>query len=226
MAEETTTIVIMGVTGDLARRKLLPALFQLGCKGRLPEGLRVVGFARRDYSDDQFREFMWDGVQEFGDLAVRRDDWAIFARQLFYVGGNLDIPEDFIRLRQRLQEMEGSDGTANRLFYLSIGPQLFGTTVKNLGASGLAGESGGWRRVVIEKPFGKDLESAQSLNRAVHEVFEEQGFNKHPGIFNRHSTIQSCGAVQLNQDGISCGTCLKLSKFIKCKSAIPNIVLI
>ncbi len=167
MAEETTTIVIMGVTGDLARRKLLPALFQLGCKGRLPKGLRVVGFARRDYSDDQFREFMWDGVQEFGDLAVRRDEWAEFAQQLFYVGGNLDAPEDFIRLRQRLQEMEGGDGTANRLFYLSIGPQLFGTTVKNLGASGLAGEDGGWRRVVIEKPFGKDLESAQSLNRAV-----------------------------------------------------------
>ncbi len=174
MAEETTTIVIMGVTGDLARRKLLPALFQLGCKGRLPKGLRVVGFARRDYSDDQFREFMWDGVQEFGDLSVRRDEWAEFARQLFYVAGNLDAPEDFIRLRQRLQKMEGGDGAANRLFYLSIGPQFFGAAVKNLGASGLAGEDGGWRRVVIEKPFGKDLESAQSLNRAVHEVFEER----------------------------------------------------
>ncbi len=74
MAEETTTIVIMGATGDLTQRKLLPALFQLGCKGRLPKDLRIVGFARREYSDDQFRELMWEGVREFGELAVRKGE--------------------------------------------------------------------------------------------------------------------------------------------------------
>ena len=79
MGGEPTTIVIFGGTGDLARRKLLPALFQLACKGRLPDRFRIVGFARQEYSDDRFREFMGDGVREFGQLALRTDEWARFA---------------------------------------------------------------------------------------------------------------------------------------------------
>ena len=164
----------MGATGDLAQRKLLPALFQLACKKRLPPGLSIVGFARPEYSDEQYREFMWRGVQEFSDLALRRDEWAMFARQLFYVGGDLDAAEDFTRLRQRLEEIEGDDGETNRLFYLSIAPRFFGTAVASLGASDLAREDQGWRRVVIEMTFGRDMESARVLNRAVHEVFEER----------------------------------------------------
>ncbi len=172
MAEETTTIVIMGATGDLTQRKLLPALFQLGCKGRLPKALRIVGFARRDYSNDKFRELMWEGVQEFGELAVRREEWSTFAGNLFYIRGDVGVPEAFTHLQQRLEDMEGG-GTANRLFYLSIAPQLFGTALQNLAASGLAREDAGWRRAVIEKPFGRDRESAQSLNRVVNQVFDE-----------------------------------------------------
>ena len=172
MAEETTTIVIMGATGDLTQRKLLPALFQLGCKGRLPKDLRIVGFARRDYSNDKFRELMWEGVRELGELAGRKEEWATFARNLFYVRGDLDAPEDLTNLRQRLEEMEGG-GAVNRLFYLSIAPRLFGTALKNLETTGLAREDAGWRRVVIEKPFGRDRESAQSLNRVVNQVFDE-----------------------------------------------------
>ena len=95
MAEETTTIVIMGATGDLTQRKLLPALFQLECKGRQPKDLRIVGFARQGYSDDRFRNLMWEGVREFGELAGRREEWATFARTLFYIQGGLDAPEDF-----------------------------------------------------------------------------------------------------------------------------------
>ena len=133
MVAEANTIVIMGSTGDLARRKLIPALFQLGCKGRLPKGLRIAGFARPEYSDDQYREYMWESVQEFGQLAVRRDEWAQFARQLFYVGGDLGSPQDYIRLRQRVEELEDGNGTVNRLFYLSIAPRFFGTAVTNLG---------------------------------------------------------------------------------------------
>ena len=173
MVAEANTIVIMGSTGDLARRKLIPALFQLACKGRLPKGLRIAGFARPEYSDDQYREYMWESVQEFGQLAVRRDEWAQFARQLFYVGGDLGSPQDYIRLRQRVEELEDGNGTVNRLFYLSIAPRFFGTAVTNLGGAGLAKGEGGWRRVVIEKPFGRDLESAQSLNSVVHNVFDE-----------------------------------------------------
>ena len=172
MAKETTTIVIMGATGDLTQRKLLPALFQLRCKGRLPKDLRIVGFARRDYSDDHFRELMWEGVRDFGELAVRKNEWATFAQNLFYIRGDLDAPEDFTNLRQRLEDMEG-DSAANRLYYLSIAPQLFGSTVENLAASGLAREDGGWRRAVIEKPFGRDRESAQSLNQVVNHVSDE-----------------------------------------------------
>ena len=173
-AGEPTTIVIFGGTGDLARRKLLPALFQLACKGRLPDRFRIVGFARQEYSDDQFREFMGDGVREFGQLALRTGEWAKFARNISYVQGDLDTHEDYVRLKHSLEDSEGSGG-GHLLFYLSVAPSFFRTTVVNLGSSGLGREEGGgWRRVVIEKPFGRDLESAQSLNRAVHEVFKEQ----------------------------------------------------
>ena len=173
MAEGSTTIVIMGATGDLARRKLVPALFNLRCKGRLPESLRIVGFARSSYTDDQFREFMWQGAQEFGELVVRRDEWEMFARSLFYVRGDLSVPEDLAHLKQRLEEFEDNGRPADRLFYLSIAPQLYETAIQNLGASGMAQEDTGWRRVVIEKPFGRDLETAQRLNQAVHRVFDE-----------------------------------------------------
>ena len=132
MAQGTTTVVIMGATGDQARRKLVPGLFNLACKKRLPENLRIVGFARSQYSDDQFRELMWKGIQEFGELAVHRDEWEMFARSLYYVSGDMGEPEHFIRLRQRMEELEGQARPASRLFYLSIAPQLYETAVQNL----------------------------------------------------------------------------------------------
>ena len=174
MNGENATIVIFGATGDLTRRKLIPALFELGCKGRLPDGLRVVGFARSPYSDDQFREWMWQGTRELGELAARKDEWETFARSISYLRGDLNVPEDFARLKKRLEEMEGDLRPANRLFYLSIAPQLYEATIEQLGASGLAEEDTGWRRVVIEKPFGTDLASAERLNSAVHRVFDER----------------------------------------------------
>ena len=173
MAEETTTIVIFGASGDLAQRKLVPALFNLRCKGRLPESLRIVGFSRSALPDDQFREYIWKGVQEIGELAVRRAEWEMFAKSLFYVSGDLTNPNHYARIRQRLEELEGEARPANHLFFLSIAPHLYETAVQNLGASGLAREEHGWCRVVIEKPFGRDLASAQALNREVHQVFDE-----------------------------------------------------
>ena len=167
------SLVILGATGDLARRKLLPALFQLECKGRLPGNLRIIGLARAGHSEEQYRELMWGAVQEFSSLAERKDEWTAFAKKLFYLSGDLGAPENFARLSQRLTEWEGDSGAANRLFYLSVAPRLFGAAVENLGNSGLVAESAGWRRVVIEKPFGTDLESAQSLNHEVHAVFDE-----------------------------------------------------
>lgn len=174
MEEETTTIVIVGATGDLTRRKLLPALFNLACKGRLPSNLRVLGFARSKYSDDQFRDYMWRGVQEFGELAVRRDEWEMFARRLFYISGDLTHQEGFTELSERLERLEEGQRPANRLYYLSIAPSLYEASVGNLGVAGLAHEDAGWRRIVVEKPFGRDLASAQVLNREIHKVFREE----------------------------------------------------
>ncbi len=103
MPEGTTCIVIFGASGDLAQRKLVPALFTLRCKGRLPDNVKIIGFSRSQMSDDQFRDFMWNAVQEFGDLAVRRDEWDMFAQSLFYVVGDLTEVEHFNRLKQRLK---------------------------------------------------------------------------------------------------------------------------
>ena len=174
MAEGTTTIVIYGASGDLVQRKLMPALFNLRCKGRLPEGLRIVGLSRTEYNDDQFRELVWKGAQEIGELAPRRDEWELFAQNIFYVCGDLGDPEDQRHLRKRLEELEGEDRLANRLFYLSIAPHLYEPAIHGLGAAGLAEGGGGWRRMVIEKPFGRDMESAEALNQVVHRVFEEK----------------------------------------------------
>ncbi|PKB73366.1 MAG: glucose-6-phosphate dehydrogenase [SAR202 cluster bacterium Io17-Chloro-G7] len=173
MAGEPTTIVIFGATGDLTRRKLIPALFQLACKGRLPRPFHIVAFARQQFSDDRFRDSLGDSVREFSQLALRADEWAAFAKKISYVRGDLDSPEDYVRLKQNLEGTEGNPN-ANRLYYLSVAPRFFGNVVTNLGSSGLGKEEGGWRRVVIEKPFGHDLPSAQLLNRAVHEVFSEE----------------------------------------------------
>ncbi len=174
MVQESTAFVIIGGTGDLALRKLVPALFTLACKGSLPNNLRIVAFARRDYSDDRYREYMWNGVLEFGDLAVRRDEWEMFARNMYYVSGDIDDPDSFARLKHRLDGLDrGEDSGANRLYYLSVAPRFFETAIKNIAVAGLANEDNGWRRAVIEKPFGHDLESAQKLNRAVQGVFDE-----------------------------------------------------
>ena len=174
MEQGIITIVIMGATGDLAQRKLLPALFNLACKARLPSNVRVLGFARSAYSDDEFRDFMWKSVQEFGELAVRRHEWEMFARRLFYVSGDLTNVESLGRLEERLERLEEGQRPAHRLFYLSIAPALYDITVRNLGAAGLAQEDGGWRRMVIEKPFGRDLASAQALNQEIHKIFREE----------------------------------------------------
>ena len=164
---ERTTVVIAGATGDLTRRKLVPALFSLHCKGRLPEGLRIVGFSRSEHSDDAFRDLLWKGAEELAEMGSRRAEWAEFAQIIHYVDGSVDSHSDFERLGRRLDELEGGATPANRLFYLSIALGLYDAAVEALGASDLAREVNGWRRVIIEKPFGRDLQTAQALNKTV-----------------------------------------------------------
>ena len=174
MSEGTTTIVIFGASGDLAKRKLVPALFTLAAKNRLDDNVRIVGASRSPMSDDQFRDAMWDALQEFSDLKNRRHDWDRFARRLRYIPADISNPEHFVNMKEQLEELEGDARPANRLFYLSIAPSLYLPAILNLGATDLALEDTGWRRVVIEKPFGWNLESAQALNREVHQVFQEE----------------------------------------------------
>ena len=174
MAGESTTVVILGATGDLAKRKLLPALFNLGCKGRLPEGLKIVGYARSDYSDEAFREFICEEGRAIDGLGAQRSEWESFARNLHYVRGDVGSSDQMAGLDQRLTELETGAVPANRLFYLSLAPQLYEPAIRGLGASGIARAESGWRRAVVEKPFGRDLSTAQELNRVVKEVFEEE----------------------------------------------------
>ena len=117
---------------------------------------------------------MWQEVQELSRLAVTKKDWNTFAGRLHYVRGDLQNPESFIDLRARLEDLETQAPPVHRLFYLSVAPGLFPAAVEYLGHSGLAMEDTGWRRVVIEKPFGHDLNSAEQLDRMVHQVFKEE----------------------------------------------------
>jgi glucose-6-phosphate 1-dehydrogenase len=165
------TLVIFGASGDLTRRKLVPALFAAFLKGRLPERLVVVGFARQEMDDDAFRQRLREGVREFLPGAFREERWEEFARCLGYFRGDLGLAGDFVRLDSHLKGREG--GEADRVFYLATSPEFFPGIVESLGLAGLADDAGGARRLVVEKPFGRDLASARELNEVIHRVFRE-----------------------------------------------------
>ena len=173
MASDKTSVVILGASGDLAKRKLIPALFELYRKGRLPADTQVLGFARTDYSDDAFREYISAQARDLAGVDDASPDWRAFVKRVHYQHGSLSAQEDLINLRHKLVEVEDGDPSANRLFYLSIAPNLYEDAVMGLATSGLAAETGGWRRLVIEKPFGRDLRSAQELNESLLRVFRE-----------------------------------------------------
>src|SRR5450759_1507156 len=169
-----TTIVIFGASGDLTSRKLIPALYNNFKKWRLPERVNVVGFARRPYTDDSFRAILREGVIKFSAESYDSTVWLKFAEKVHYFQGNLDVNEDFPKLESFLQLME--NGPSNRLYYLATAPEHYSIVASELGAAGMAKQGMDpvvWRRIIIEKPFGRDLGSAQELNRAVHAVFEE-----------------------------------------------------
>jgi len=177
---ESTTIVIFGASGDLTWRKLIPALYNNFKKERLSECANIVGFARRPYTDETIREHLLEGVRQFSAETFEPAVWDRFAQMLHYFQGNLDTAEDFSKLETYLQTLEGHP--ANRLYYLATSPEYYIPVVQALGAAGMAkaGEVARlsardevWRRIIIEKPFGRDLASAQELNRATHAVFDE-----------------------------------------------------
>jgi glucose-6-phosphate 1-dehydrogenase len=176
---EPCIVVIFGASGDLTRRKLLPALYALALEHRLPAGFTVLGVARRPLSDEAFRAEMREAVARFGRTGPPADgEWAAFAEGLFYhaLEDYVD-PQAYAGLAQRLARLDGERGTrGNYLFYLATPPSAFPVIVPALGRAGLAKppeDVGGWRRLVLEKPIGRDLASARELNRIVGEVFAE-----------------------------------------------------
>ncbi|HYO89827.1 MAG TPA: glucose-6-phosphate dehydrogenase [Candidatus Limnocylindrales bacterium] len=170
-AELSTTIVIFGASGDLTRRKLIPALYALHKSGQLPL-VQVIGYARRPYSDDDFHDLVRDGVAEAHADEFDKARWDEFKGLLHYFQGDLDKLDDFGRFKSYLEKME--DGPANRLYYLATAPEHYEATVRALNEHGMSKEGEGWRRIVIEKPYGTDLASAEALDKVVHQSFKEQ----------------------------------------------------
>jgi glucose-6-phosphate 1-dehydrogenase len=168
-------MVIFGATGDLTARKLMPALYNLALNHYLPQGFTVVGSANSPLSDDDFRAHMRDAVGKYSRTQpIDPEVWRSFAEGLHYVAMSFDDPDGYARLTQVLQEVDRTRGTGgNRVFYLATLPDLFPTVVHSIGSAGLARTTEGWTRLIIEKPFGHDLASAQQLNATVHEVFKE-----------------------------------------------------
>ncbi len=167
------TIVIFGASGDLTHRKLIPALYELHRKGRLPPETRVVGFSRTPMTDDQWRGRLAEAAERFLGSRFDQQAWQAFAPGLFYHPGDLERAEDFGTLAARLAALEPS-AEVTRIYYLATAPQFYEAAIARLGASGLAGERGGCTRVVVEKPFGRDRASATRLNQALHQVFAER----------------------------------------------------
>lgn len=170
-----SALVIFGVTGDLAKKKLLPAIYDLANRGLLPPGFGLVGFARRQWDDDTFRQVVREAVEQRARTEFREEIWEQLAAGIRFVEGTFDDAEAYARLNQTLADLDRERGTdGNHAFYLSIPPRSFPTVCEHLSDSGLADTAGsGWRRVVIEKPFGSDLETAIKLNETVESVFPQ-----------------------------------------------------
>ncbi|MCA9916284.1 MAG: glucose-6-phosphate dehydrogenase (NADP(+)), partial [Anaerolineae bacterium] len=166
-----TSIVIFGASGDLTHRKLAPALYNLFQKNRMPQQFNIIGNARSPMSHEAFRAHMRTGAQTFSGDTFDSAKWDLFAPHLWYHAGDATKPDDMTLLQEFLAERESAQ--ANRLYYLSVAPFLYPTIVQNLGTSQMARDDGGWRRIIIEKPFGIDLASAKALNKVVHNVFPE-----------------------------------------------------
>ncbi|GAA1647035.1 glucose-6-phosphate dehydrogenase [Kribbella alba] len=191
------SLVIFGVTGDLARKKLMPAVYDLANRGLLPPGFALVGFARRDFSNQDFAQIVHDSVKEHARTPFREEVWQQLAEGFRFVPGDLTDDAAFERLRETVEELDVNRGTGgNHAFYLSIPPGLFPEVVRQLSEHGLTEERpGSWRRVVIEKPFGHDLKSARELNRVVESVFPPEAVFRIDHYLGKE-TVQNMLAVR------------------------------
>jgi len=166
-------LVIFGVTGDLSRKKLMPAVYDLANRGLLPPGFSLVGFARRDWADQDFAQIVHDSVREYARTPFREEVWEQLAEGFRFVPGDFSDDIAFDTLRQTIQDLDRVRGTGgNHAFYLSIPPRFFFDVIGQLKEHGLADPTpDSWRRVVVEKPFGSNLETARELNAVISDVF-------------------------------------------------------
>ncbi len=166
------SIIIFGASGDLTQRKLLPSLFNLYRKGRMPKQFRIVGYGNTAFTDDQFRTHLEEGVKQFASFKYTDEEWKAFASNLAYLQGRYTDLADFKKLGSFLKGWEVNSG--NRLYYMATPPGVFPNIIDLLGLTDQLAEYNGWRRVVIEKPFGTDFESAHSLNEQIHKALNEK----------------------------------------------------
>ena len=176
-AAEPSTIVIFGASGDLTRRMLLPALYNLMVDKALPPQCPIVGYARTEWNDRGFREHAKEAVSEFSRRPIDPESWARFEESLFYVAGEYDKTPHHSRLTERLEQLENERTIpGNHLYHLAVPPSAYAPIIHELGQGGHVrphGAGGHWSRIIIEKPFGRDLESCRNLNRVLHSVFSE-----------------------------------------------------
>ncbi|ABK52896.1 glucose-6-phosphate 1-dehydrogenase [Acidothermus cellulolyticus 11B] len=166
-------LVIFGVTGDLSRKKLMPAIYDLANRGLLPPGFALVGFARRDWANEDFAQVVHDAVKQYARTPFREEVWAQLAEGFRFVPGEFGDDQAFDTLARTIRDLDRVRGTGgNHAFYLSIPPKFFPQVISQLRRSGLSASEGhAWRRIVVEKPFGHDLQSARELNAIISEVF-------------------------------------------------------
>ena len=169
-------VVIFGASGDLTKRKLVPALYALAADGLLPHGFTVIGASRTEMSDGSWREAMREGVEKHGRVPLRDDLWNSFAEGLRYARVDFEAEDGFAELRRRLEEADGERGTdGNRVFYLSVPPSAIGPYADRLGREAMSRHSGdGFIRLIVEKPFGRDTASGRALNAQLHQSFAEE----------------------------------------------------
>jgi glucose-6-phosphate 1-dehydrogenase len=172
---ENMIMVIFGATGDLAYRKLIPALFELDGQDMLPDKFHILGIGRKEKNEDEFRSKMAEGIGKFCEI-IQPDKRSVgkFISKLSYYRMNMDSPDDYMELKTHLEDIDNKEGTAgNYMFYLAMPPDMFGAIAMNLGKSGLSNDRKGFRRLIIEKPFGYDMESGHELNQTLHKSFKE-----------------------------------------------------
>jgi glucose-6-phosphate 1-dehydrogenase len=169
-------MVIFGASGDLTKRKLVPALYNLAREGLLSQQFAIIGFAFDQLTTDSFRAHLSEEIKLFESHAVDPKLWQWFLERIYYVQGDFQDPTAYQRLREQLLQIEQKHGTqGNRFHYLAVSPSFFSPIVRRLGESGLTKEENGtWTRVIVEKPFGHDLESAEQLNKELKEILNEK----------------------------------------------------